>query len=193
MSTSAFGGAIAFMDQVGIFDTVLPFLLVFTLIFAFLEKTKVLGMEDYKTASGKTVKMTRKNLNSMIAFVIGFFVVASTQLVALISELTAKIVLVILLVFSFLLTVGSFHKETDESFYLQKPWSTVFQVIAFLAIGLIFLDSLGWLNLVIDFISGTWNNEATASLVLIAVIVGFIFFITWDKKPKHDHEDKKKD
>ena len=40
---SAFGGALDFMNKVGVFDVVLPFLLVFTLIFAFLEKTKVFG------------------------------------------------------------------------------------------------------------------------------------------------------
>ena len=44
---NGFVGAIAFMDKLGVYDVVLPFLLVFTLIYAFLEKTKVFGVETY--------------------------------------------------------------------------------------------------------------------------------------------------
>ena len=58
---------INFFDNIGIFDVVLPFLLVFTIVFALLERTKVFGVEDIE---GK--KYTKKNLNSVAAFVIAF-------------------------------------------------------------------------------------------------------------------------
>jgi hypothetical protein len=186
-----FGNAIVFMNELGLFTTVLPFLLVFTLMFAFLEKTKVFGLEDYRTSNGDVVKVTRKNLNSMVAFVIGFFVVGSTQLVAQISEITAQIVLVVVLIFSFLLTVGAFSKETDEPFALEGTWAVIFQIISFLAIALIFLNTLGWLDIIVDFFSNSWNSEFVAAIIMIVVIVGFIFFITYEKKP--DKEQKKKD
>ena len=41
-----FREVIEFFDSIGLFDVVLPFLLVFTIVFAILEKTKVLGTED---------------------------------------------------------------------------------------------------------------------------------------------------
>ena len=54
--TSAFRGAIEFFDKIGVYDVILPFLLVFTIVFAILEKTKVFGTDDIE---GK--KLTKKN------------------------------------------------------------------------------------------------------------------------------------
>ena len=73
---SVFREALIFFDQVGLYDVVLPFLLVFTLVFGVLEKSKILGTEK----GGDGEMYTRKNLNAMVAFISGFFVVASAQL-----------------------------------------------------------------------------------------------------------------
>ena len=62
-----FREVIDFFDTIGVFDVVLPFLLVFTIVFALLERTKVFGVE---TIDGK--HYTKKNLNSVAAFVIPY-------------------------------------------------------------------------------------------------------------------------
>lgn len=192
MATSAFGNAIEFMQRLGIFDVVLPFLLVFTMVFAFLEKTKVFGVEKFKTDDGKYHDLPRKNINSIVAFVIAFFVVASTQLVALISEITSKIVLLLVLIFSFMLTVGAMYKEkAGEGFELSKGWKSTFAGIFFVAIAAIFLDALNWLTPIFSFLSGFWDSDVTAAAILMIVLVGFIFFI--QKDPKSEKEDKKGD
>lgn len=192
MAGTAFGNALSFMERLGIFDTVLPFLLVFTLVFAFLEKTMIFGKEQYLSDyDGKHHPVSRKNLNSMVAFVIAFFVVASTQLVAMISEITSKVVLLIILVFSFTLTIGAFHKQTDEGFFLNKTWTIIFEIIVFLGIAAIFLDSLGWLDLIFDFVGNVWSSEAAASLIMILVLVGFMFYITKDNSGLNKKSSKK--
>lgn len=191
MATTALGGAMAFLERLGVFETVLPFLLVFTLVFAFLEKTKIFGTEKYKSDSGTVYDVTRKNMNSMAAFVIAFFVIASAQLVKLISEVTSKIVLLIVLIFCFMLTVGAMRKEDKEGFELSKTWIIVFEVIVFISILLIFLNALGWLDDIFRFFTGVWGSEATASLILIVIMVGFMLFITHDPKPKGKKEEKK--
>jgi len=43
---SPFRNTLDFFDNIGIFDVVLPFLLVFTIVFALLERTKVFGVEE---------------------------------------------------------------------------------------------------------------------------------------------------
>ena len=68
-----FRGAIVFLEKLGVYDVVLPFLLVFTIIFAILEKTRILGVEK---VGGQD--LTKKNLNSIVAFVVAFLVIAST-------------------------------------------------------------------------------------------------------------------
>ena len=178
MADAAFETAIEFLEQLGVFEIVLPFFLVFTLIFAYLEKTKIFGTETYKSSdTGDTYELPRKNLNSVIALTIAFFVVASSQLVRIISEIASSAVLVLLLGFSFTLVVGAFQKEDDEGFYLNDTWTFIFQWISFLAIGLIFLNALGWLELVIDFVLNVANDQVASSVLMVLVLAGLIWVV----------------
>src|SRR3989337_1536276 len=101
-AVTPFRQVLVFFDSIGLFDVVLPFLLVFTVVFAILEKTKVFGIEEIE---GK--KYTRKNLNSIAAFVIAFLVIASARLVEIVTTVSANMVVLLLLVVLFLLLVGS--------------------------------------------------------------------------------------
>ena len=59
---TAFREIIEFMEKLGVYDIVLPFLLVFVVVFAILEKTKVFGTEkiDLKQNTQRnTLKITR--------------------------------------------------------------------------------------------------------------------------------------
>ena len=105
------------------------FLLIFTIVFAILEKTRVLGTE---TLDGK--KYSKKNLNSIVAFVIAFLVVASTKLVAVINQAMANVVLLLLLSFSFLMLVGSFLQEKEEGVFLTGFFKYVFMIIMFVVL-----------------------------------------------------------
>ena len=133
---STLRGVIDFFDKLGIYDVLLPFLLVFTIVFAILEKTKVFGTEQI---GGNTV--TKKNLNSMAAFVMAFLVVASSQLVEVITKVSSHMVVLLMLSVLFLILVGSFYKE-GEGVFLEKNWKNLFMVIMFVGIVLIFLNAL---------------------------------------------------
>src|SRR3989338_8437823 len=161
---SAFRGVVDFFGEIGLFDVVLPFLLVFTVVFAILEKTKVFGIEEIE---GK--KYTRKNLNSIAAFVIAFLVIASSELVEIITEVSANVVVLLLLVVLFLLLVGSFYAEGEKSVFLEGGWKTLFMVIVFIGIVLIFLHALGLIEDITDFLSGG-NNEIAGAIILLVII-----------------------
>jgi len=165
---------IDFFASIGVFDVVLPFLLVFTIVFALMERTKVFGTEKIE---GK--EYTKKNLNSAAAFVIAFLVVASSELVEVITEVSSKFVVLLLLIVLFMLLVGSFFKEEAHGVFLEKGgWRTAFMLIVFVVLVFIFLDALDLLNDVSDFFKGTNQGEIVGSVVLLIVIVGFIYFIT---------------
>jgi hypothetical protein len=188
---SVFRGTIEFFEQLGLFDVVLPFLLVFTIIFAILEKTKVLGTEEIE---GK--KWTKKNLNAMTAFVIAFITVASSQLVEIITKVSSHVVLLLLLSVFFLLLVGSFFKE-GEGVFLPKGWDTVFMVIMFLGIALIFLsaietkDGTTWLRAGGEWLADNASSQAVASIILLVIIIGAIFFITIPRGSPAKSKEKK--
>jgi len=189
MAESTFRGVINFFDRLGVYDVILPFLLVFTLVFAILEKTKVFGTEEI---DGK--KFTRKNLNAMAAFVMAFMVVASSKIVEVITKVSSQVVVLLLLSIFFLLLVGSFFKE-GEATYLAGAWKYLFMVIMFVGILIIFLqaietdDGTPWLEWAWDELSNNWSSTGVASIILLIVIIAFMFYIVKDnssgkKKPE---------
>ena len=174
---SAFRGIIDFFGKIGIYDVILPFLLIFTIVFAILEKTKVLGLEK---VGG--VEYTKKNLNSIVALVVSFLVIASTQLVAIINEVMANFVLLLLLGICFLMLVGVFF--TDKEFSLEKfpGWLKFFMVLMFIGIVVIFLNALDWLQFIFALFL-YWPAEWAASILFVLIILGFMWYITKDSTP----------
>jgi len=81
--------------EMDIFDIALPFLLVFTIIFAILEKSKVLGKESRK-------------FNIIIAAILGLLVVRNATVVNLIHRLLPNISLIVVAIIMFLLLIGIF-------------------------------------------------------------------------------------
>ncbi|MBT3262203.1 hypothetical protein HN592_05905 [Candidatus Woesearchaeota archaeon] len=183
-------GAVGFLDRLGVYDVVLPFLLVFTITFALLEKSKIFGLEEI---NGK--EYPRRNLNAMAAFVIAFLVVASTNLVGAINRAVANMVLLLILSASFLLLVGSFTKpsEMKEGIFLEKKWRNFFMAIVFIAIIFIFLDAIrvngqSWLEIAWGFMASNWSSSFVGVIILLVIIGGFMFFLSKDKGSTDEEE-----
>jgi len=173
-------GTLQFMDKLGVYDVILPFLLVFSIVFAILEKTAILGYDK----SGDE-KVTKKNLNAIIAFVSGFVVVASSKLVGVINTVLGNVVLLLLLGVCFMLLVGAFHQQTEEGFFLEGVWKNSFIWIMFIGVFLIFANALGWLQRLFSYLQTHWDSNAVTSIVLVIVVILFMMYITKDKsKPK---------
>ncbi len=174
-AVTPFRQVLVFFDKIGLFDVVLPFLLVFTIVFAILEKTKVLGTEEIEGH-----KYTKKNLNAIASFVMAFLVIASSKLVETIVKVSSNAVVVLFLSVLFLLLVGSFYKE-GEPVYLEGGWKIVFMIIVFLSIVGIFLDAIKtadgrtWLERLGDF-AGSGGDEVAGSIILLAIIVLFVVY-----------------
>ena len=188
MAQTVLGGAIGFLAHLGVHDVVLPFLLVFTLLFAFLEKSKILGLEKIVDGNGKTHTYTRKNLNSMIAFTVAFFVVASSQLVRIISEVMANAVILIVLGLSYSLAMGVFHTG-DEEMALPPKMKTIFSVVMAIGVFMILFNALGWLGRIYNFLRGAVYSQSFMVVIMIVFFASFMWFITATPKPKDDKKD----
>lgn len=176
---SALGKAIEFMQEFGFFDVVLPFLLVFTIIFGILEKTRIFGEEKIGDKS-----YPKKNLNSMVAFVIAFFVVAAKEVVMSLQVSLPMVALVLVILLSFMMLAGSFMGDKTFSFE-DKKWAVFLTLVSFIAVLLIFLNSFGWLNPVIAFFSA---NPSTVLIptILVAVVIGTIVYVVGGGAPKEN-------
>ncbi|HLD00783.1 MAG TPA: hypothetical protein VJC39_03500 [Candidatus Nanoarchaeia archaeon] len=180
---SGFRAVIGLLDKIGVYDIILPFLLVFTIVFAILEKTKILGIEK---VGGQ--ELTKKNINAMVALVMAFLVIASTQLVAVISEVMANVVLLLILSVCFLLLVGSFFGDKEFSLKDYGPWIKFFMIFMFMGIVIIFLNALDWLKFVVGLFV-LWPADLAVGILFGLVVIGFIWFIV--KSPKEAKKEKK--
>lgn len=191
MAESAFRGIVDFLDKIGVYDVILPFILVFTIVFAILEKTKVLGTEILE---GK--KYSKKNLNAIVAFCIAFFVVGSSKLVDILQIVSSYTVILLMVSILFLILVGSFWKE-GEGVFLGGKWNTLFMLIMFIGIVLIFLNAIktesneSWLSYGWGWLVDNWQNEWVATIIFILIIYAIMKFITQEDKTK-PHVEKKK-
>lgn len=192
MATSVLGNVLEFFTRIGVYDVILPFLLVFTIVYAIFEKTKVLGTEEI---DGK--KYTKRNLNAMAAFTIGFLVVASSKLVETITQVSSQVVILLLLGVFFLMLIGSFYKEGEIGEKGVTGWvRNVFIVIMLVGIIAIFLNAIKtksgqpWLEYSLNYLQANWTSAGVASIILIILVILFMYFITKESKPTKKKKDE---
>ncbi|MBI2670971.1 hypothetical protein HYX18_03275 [Candidatus Woesearchaeota archaeon] len=171
--------AIEFLREFGLFDIVLPFLLVFTLVFAILEKTRILGVEG----EGKN-QLPKKNLNSMVAFVFALIVVATNKIVTAINSALPNVVLLLVVFVAFLLLISTFSKTEEMDFKSLHPgYYNFFVFVSIATIVLIFLGSItnskgqSWLSFAWDYAINNFEGAVVSSLIFLAVILGAIFWV----------------
>ena len=141
-------------------EALLPFLLVFSLVFAVLQKSKVLG-------EGK------KQLDALVALSIGLLVIAFGQAVGIIIQLVTFLSVALVIMLVFMILVGSMFKEGD--FKLDGWIKLVIGIIIFLAVVvavLVYTGAWDWITTFLDASSSNlWTNVFFIAIVVIAIAV----------------------
>ncbi len=125
----------------------------------------------------------------MIAFVIGFFVIAARQVVESIQVSLPQVVLVLILLISFMLLVGSFMGDKQFNLEGHKGWVVFLMVVIFISVILIFINSFGWLQPVIDYFAE--STYMLVPIVFLIVVVCAIMYVVGGKsggKSKKEEE-----
>lgn len=172
MVDTVLGGAIDFLQKFGFFDVILPFLLVFTIVFGVLEKTRIFGTEKI---GGED--LPKKNINAMVAFTIAFFVIATKEVVTIIQVSLPKIALLLLIIISFMMLAGSIMSSEKEFSVADHKWLVGIMTGAILiAVLALFFEAIGWLDIAIGFFSGIGQSTLIAIVFLVA-LSGIIYYI----------------
>jgi len=176
MADTILGAAVDFLESFGFFDVILPFLLVFTIVFGILVKTKIFGTYDGKP---------KKNINSMIAFVIAFFVVAAKQIVNSLQEALPIVALILIAIVSFLMLIGSFASSDKEFNFMDmfEGWKLPLAVLFFGAVFLVFIHSFGWLMPIIEYITGA-GAAIFLMIAFVLIMGGIVAFVMGGKVGK---------
>jgi hypothetical protein len=155
-------------------DGILPFVLVFTLIFAILERSKLLGDNS-------------RQINAIIALVVGLILIAfpfpRNLIVSLMPFLA--VVAVVLLVFMLLYGFASGNKTGDP---LGKGLKITFGILIGLALIIFLLYATGWWTYLYDlFMGGQNSGKILMNAVFIIIVVGAILAVVLgDKGEKKD-------
>jgi len=182
---SAFGNALDFLGRLGLYDVILPFLLTFTIIYAILDKTRVLGLDKF---DGKDYP--KKNLNALVAFCMGFLVIASKSLVALINQTLAQIVILFMICVFYLALVGIFYKDSVEDKITGK-WKLGFMIGLLVAIVLIFANAIqlsdgkSVLEFLYSQLAFNIDSAAVSTIVLIIIIIIAMLYIVRSPSPSN--------
>lgn len=138
-----------FLDWLGFVDVVLPFLLVFTLVYGVLEKTKVLGKNSH--------------VHALTAVMIALLVVGAANVLGVVSFLVHVIGVGVVIILGFAMVLGLFGIH-----YLpqSKTWHTAFFII-FLVVLVVVLQRIGLPRPALDIV-------VVAMIVLFVIIFWFI-------------------
>ena len=144
---------------------VYPFLIVFLIVFAILDKTKLLGEE-------------KKQLNALLAFVIGLIFVSAVYPKIVVSNLILFLSVALVVMFVVLLLWGFiFAKEGGGVVFTQPMKWSLFAVVTVSAI-IGILWSFGVTGKVYDFFfNQSWSSDFWTNLifiVLIGIALGFV-------------------
>ncbi len=173
--------AIGFLERFGFFSVLLPFLLVFTIVYALLEKTKIFGMQKIGDKD-----YPKKNLNAMVAFVVALLVVSAKDIVLALQTSLPNIVMLLIVILAVLVGVGMFWSGEKEFNMFEKLPKLSYALIAFVIIVLagIFLDSFGVLNNVLGFFYTNYDRPIVTSIGLLIVVAIVIWLIVREPKGK---------
>lgn len=140
-------------------ELVLPFLLVFTLVFAILDKTKILG-------EGK------RQINAIVAFVIGLILLAFPYPRDIIINLMPllAVMVVVLLVFILLFAFASGEKEVK----MPKGLKITFGILIALVLIIALVVFTGYGDFILNAIGGGEGSGLLSNLFFIAIIGGAI-------------------
>ncbi len=174
-------GFLRTLQDWGLTDVLLPFLLIFTIVFAILQKTKILG-ED------------KKNLSVIVAIVVGLLVVVphvtgrfppNADPVLIINDALPQVSIVLVAVIFLLILIGVFGQDYVFLGVSMPGWITL---ISFVIIILIFGGSAGWWQG--DFGRTLEDFFGTEGVAVFIMIVTFGIIIAWITSESKEREER---
>jgi hypothetical protein len=181
------------LQDIHFYDVVLPFLLVYVIVYAILQKTKIFKVEGEGASN--------KHLNAahvIISVVFGLFAVVSLQTVMYMQNLILNISLFLIFILVVLIMLGMVFGEDYKKLFIEngkiKSWAAwVVGILIFIVALGVLLSVTGLWDQFVDWYDRTnfdWDGWST--LFVIAVI-GIIIFLVSREGGSSKGESKKED
>ncbi len=164
-----FGNLLAYWEQLGVFSYVLPFLLIFAVVFGVLMKIQVFG--------------ENKGLNAVIALVIGLLSLQFDLVPVFFSEIFPRVGIALSILLVFIILTGLFFAPKDNKVFNYILFGL--GIIVFLSVLIKTAGYLGWY-------SAYWWYVNWPSILLGAIIIGIFFAVVASASPKGEAPELKR-
>jgi len=166
--------------DIGFYSVVLPFMLVYVVIFGVLEKSGI-----FKNGEESQVK----NINSIIAFVFALFVVASIQTVRYLQSFITSIIVFVIFILMVLILVGFIFGDKYIQLFMdggniKKPIAWIIAgVVLIVAIVVLMIVTGAW-EWVIDEIDGfgSGSGDTITTILVVIGILGVLYLVSKEDK-----------
>lgn len=156
-------------EEIGVFEVLLPFLLVFTLSFGVLQKSKILGE-------------TGKQLNTIVSFVIALLFVRNQTLVSLINRFLPNVSIFMIIILMFLLLVGIFVGK-EHSGWTGNLLGLAFIVSLVFIIWALSSSSLDENFNLPEFLTDI-DDQTKGTILFVGIFIIIIWLVTREPKEK---------
>lgn len=145
-------------------DIILPFLLVFALIFAVLEKSKLLGDDKHQ-------------INAIISLVIAGILIGFSNYVTMIQQFMIFLVIALVILFVFMMIYGFAYGTKDGDVFKDQKWIKLgLGGIFFIALVVaIFIITGTWDRVISFFDSGNAGSNIIFIVIIVVAIVATVF------------------
>ena len=160
---SYFEDAIRSLESLGFLDVILPFLLIFTIAFAVLQKSKILGERA-------------KNFNTMVSFVLAMAAIIphvigrGPDVVVIINAALPNVSVLMVASMMVLLLIGVFGSDVN---LMGTPLEGIVVLFAAIAVGYTFLSANG-VGPQIAFLQDPETRSLLIAILVFGIIVWFI-------------------
>lgn len=169
---SVFASGIQALYAMGFFQIILPFMLVFTIVYGVLERSKFFGEN-------------RHDINATIALVLGLMVVISAFVLQVLADFLPLVGLFAIVLVMFLMLVSMFWGEAKNIWDNRLIKYSAVIVIAGVFI-VILSDLLGFGDLFVNATSGgkILGIFSVVDIFILMFLLGFGLVLIWIAKPK---------
>jgi hypothetical protein len=151
-----------FLSHPIVLEAILPFLLVFAVVFAVLQKTEALGKD-------------KKGVDAIVALVIGLIVIAFGKATGIIVNLIPFLAIGLIVIFVFLVLWGFVYKPGEFNTPNGVKWA-IGVVVAIFVVIIVLVVTGGW-GSITDIIQSGEANAIIGWVIGIVVVIGAVLAI----------------
>lgn len=153
-------------------NIILPFVLMFVVVFAILEKTQILGKE-------------KRQINAIVSFIFSLMFLAVPGVIGMTQKMIPIIGMIIIILLSFMMLFGFVGGQTGEK-GLNKGLKITFGIL----IGISMIVMIMWATGILPSMSSFFSNDEVVSTTIFIVFIIAIFSVVLSTTPKEEGSKK---